>query len=59
MTREENFLITYGLHNFVTVTNQRRATAFTISGTEGPGMIRHATNLIRGAYGDATPIHTA
>lgn len=56
MTTERNFLITYGLHNFVTVAQRRGKHAFTIQGVENQKMIRHAKSLIQGRYGKSTHI---
>lgn len=59
MTTEQNFLITYGLHNFVShaPTPASGRNAFVIRRREGADMVRHATSLIQGSYGDRADIH--
>jgi len=59
MSREQNFLVTYGLHNFVTYTQQRGKHAFFIESQEGQNMIRHATALIEGSFGETADIQVA
>ena len=59
MTNEHNFLITYGLHNFVTYTKDGEKSVFAIRGLEGQKMIRHAKSLIAGSYGKAADIQVA
>jgi len=60
MTTEQHFLITYGLHNFVShAPNPASASgrdAFLIRRHEGVDMVRHATSLIEGSYGDRADI---
>ena len=56
MTTEQTFLVTYGLHNFVRHAAAAGRNAFLIKRREGPDMVRHATSLIEGAYGDRADI---
>ena len=57
MTTEQNFLITYGLHNFVTFAQPGGKHTFTIQRAEGPKMIDHAKSLIQGSFGKSAQIH--
>ncbi|MCW8915436.1 MAG: hypothetical protein OQK24_06220 [Magnetovibrio sp.] len=50
MDTEHNFLITYGLHNFVTHTQRAGKHIFTIRTMESQKMISHARSLIAGNY---------
>jgi hypothetical protein len=59
MTTEQHFLITYGLHNFVSHAPALGRNAFVIRSLEGPDMVRHATSLIEGSYGDRADIRLA
>ncbi len=59
MSNETNFLITYGLHHFVTHAQSAGKHIFTISGRESQKLIRHAKSLIAGRYGDAARIQVA
>ncbi len=56
MSREQNFLVTYGLHNFVTYAPKRGAHSFVIKGSERQKMIRHARSLIEGTFGKSVDI---
>jgi len=56
MSREQNFLVTYGLHNFVTYTPKHGAHSFFIRGSERQKMIRHAKSLIEGTFGETVDI---
>lgn len=58
MTTEQHFLITYGLHNFVShaPASAPGRNAFVIRRHEGADMVRHATSLIEGSYGDRADI---
>jgi len=59
INKEQDFLIKYGIHNFVTVKTQGNSPIFLIERTMNPKMISHAQNLIQGAYGTKTKIkHT-
>lgn len=57
--REQNFLVIYGLHNFVTYTLERGKHVFLIKGTEGMDMISHAKTLIEGSFGTSASIRLA
>ena len=59
MSNEQNFLITYGLHNFVTHAQSQGKNIFTIRCTESQKMISHAKSLIAGSYGKAADIQVA
>jgi hypothetical protein len=59
MNGENTFLITYGLHPFVTHAKDDNKSVFTIRSFEERKMIRHATRLITGAYGKAAAIQVA
>lgn len=56
MTKEQTFLITYGLHNFVTCALKSGKRVFFIKCKEGQSMIRHAKHLIKESFGEATDI---
>ena len=59
MSNEHNFLITYGLHNFVTHAQSKGRHIFTIHGMESRKMISHAKSLIAGSYGKTADIQVA
>ncbi|HEY9079896.1 hypothetical protein [Magnetovibrio sp.] len=59
MSKEENFLIRYALHNFVTCAFNRGRRVFTIKCKESQTMIRHATYLIKESFGDSADIKLA
>lgn len=59
MIREQNFLVIYGLHNFVTHTLVRGKHVFSIEGKEGLNMINHAKALIQGSFGENAKIQMA
>lgn len=59
MTNAHNFLITYGLHNFVSYVLNGGKHAFIIRGKESQKMINHAKSLIVGNYGMTTQIRVA
>ena len=56
MSREQDFLVTYGLHNFVTYSLKRGEHFFCIKGKESQHMIRHAKALIEGSFGKSADI---
>ena len=56
MNNEQHFLVTYGLHHFVSFTGRGDKGVFTICREEGQKMARHAVSLITGRYGDGTRI---
>lgn len=59
MIRAQNFLVTYGLHNFVTYSQKRGKHVFYIQDKEGQNMIRHAKALIEGSFGKSANIQVA
>ncbi|MEJ2122860.1 MAG: hypothetical protein P8Z76_19610 [Alphaproteobacteria bacterium] len=59
MSNEQNFLITYGLHNFVTHAQSEGKLTFTICGMESQKLISHAKALIAGRYGNDIHIQVA
>jgi len=56
MIQGQDFLIRYGLHNFVTYHQKGSSPSFSIKTSETTKMVRHARNLIQGAYGMKTVI---
>ena len=56
MNKEQNFLVRYGLHTFVTCERTSGSHVFFIKGMEGQNMICHAKNLIKGGFGETTTI---
>ncbi len=59
MSTEHNFLIKYGLHNFVAFSQHGGKNTFTIQGVESQKMIRHAASLIEGRYGRSAHIQVS
>lgn len=59
MSNRHNFLITYGLHNFVTHVRDGGTHTFIIRGMESQKMINHAKSLIMGSYGVSTKVKVA
>lgn len=59
MTKPNTFLITYGLHNFVTHAQNGERHVFTIRGAGNAKLVRHAQDLIAGSFGSAAHIQTA
>ncbi len=59
MNNEHEFLVTYGLHNFVTHAQSEGKHIFTICGTESQKLISHAKSLIAGSYGNTAHIQVA
>jgi hypothetical protein len=59
MSNEQNFLITYGLHNFVTYARSEGKHTFTICGMETEKLSSHAKSLIAERYGNAAHIQVA
>ena len=57
MNIERQFLIKYGLHNFVSWHRTSMSHVFHIKSMEGQNMIRHAKNLITESFGEAAEIH--
>lgn len=56
MSTEENFLVRYGLHNFVTSTLASGRQVFLIKSKQSQDMISHAMYLIKGKFGDNVDI---
>jgi hypothetical protein len=56
MNKEQNFLIKYGLHNFVTCAKERGRDVFFIKGLKDKSMVRHAKHLILSSFGESTDI---
>ena len=56
MNTEENFLVRYGLHNFVSCTRLNGKNTFFIKGMESQSMICHAENLIKETFGEVMEI---
>lgn len=56
MPKEETFLVTYGLHSFVTHARPAGCSVFTIGAQAGRKMVRHATGLIADRYGRSAVI---
>ena len=56
MSNAQLFLITYGLHNFVTHTEANAKHAFFIRGMEGLHMISHAKHLIKEMFREPADI---
>ena len=59
MRNEQDFLITYGLHNFVTHARSEEMHLFTIHGMESQKLIGHARSLISETYGRTAVIQVA
>lgn len=59
MNKEQNFLVTYGLHNFVTYTLEQGKHVFAIDIREGLNMVRHAQTLLEGRFGEIANIRMA
>jgi hypothetical protein len=59
MNNEHDFLVTYGLHNYVTYAKREGKHIFTIRGMESQKLISHAKSLIAGSYGNAALIQVA
>lgn len=57
MSNPQNFLITYGLHNFVSHIQENNKHVFLIMGSESQKMICHAENLITRCFNEAVDIH--
>lgn len=59
MNAFENFLVRYGLHNFVTSAMEGGQTVFTIRRAAGRKMVGHARDLIADAFGQTAAIRLA
>ena len=56
MSTEQNFLVRYALHNFVTCALKKGHHVFTIKCKESQTMVRHATHLIKESFGETVEI---
>jgi hypothetical protein len=56
MNIEQNFLIKYGLHNFVSMHRTSMNNVFLIRSAEGPNMSNHAKNLIKECFDETAKI---
>ncbi|MDF1790862.1 MAG: hypothetical protein P1U88_03085 [Thalassobaculaceae bacterium] len=59
MKNADTFLITYGLHSYVTHARVAGRNVFTIGAPAGQKMIRHATTLIADGFGKNAAIRVA
>ncbi|MBF0247708.1 MAG: hypothetical protein HQL36_06495 [Alphaproteobacteria bacterium] len=59
MNSESNFLIVYGLQNFVSCATNEGRLIFTIRALQSDKMVRHAMDLINGRYGKAATVQVA
>lgn len=59
MNNAQNFLITYGLHNFVSHAQTNTKHVFSIKRMESQKMIRHAKTLIAASFGESADIQVA
>jgi len=57
MILEQNFLVRYGLHNFVTLAPTGKKT-FVIKGMENQNMVSHAKRLIEDTFGGRLDIQS-
>jgi len=56
MNKEQNFLVKYGLHNFVTCAHSRGKHVFFIKRLEDQNMVCHAKYLIQSSFGETATI---
>ena len=56
MSREQNYLVTYGLHNYVTYTLKQGEHSFFINSQESQKMISHAKDLLESSFGKSADI---
>ncbi len=56
MKNEDTFLITYGLHSYVSHARVGDRSVFTIRAPAGAKMVRHAQTLLKGNFGTAAAI---
>lgn len=56
MNKEQNFLVRYGLHNFVTFNMARGKHVFLIKGIDDQSLICHAMKLIKNSFGESATI---
>lgn len=59
MSNEQDFLIKYGLHNFVTGSQKRGKRVFVIKGMENQILVSHARHLIEEGFGASASIQVA
>lgn len=59
MKNEDTFLITYGLHSYVTHARVSGQSVFTIGAPAGQKMIRHARSLLANNFGKSAAIRVA
>jgi len=59
LRNEDTFLITYGLHSYVTHHRVGGRSVFTIRAPAGRKMVRHATDLLAGNFGRSVAIEVA
>lgn len=59
MKNADNFLITYGLHSYVTHAQIGGRSVFTIGAPAGRKMIRHAKTLLSDTFGSGAAIRVA
>lgn len=57
MSKEQNFLIRYGLHNFVTCPPTKASRTFVIKDLKDKHLVSHAKYLIKESFGEAVDIH--
>ena len=59
MNTEQNFLVRYGLHNFVTCAERDGKNTFSIKPGSSPSLMRHAEFLIKETFGDVMEVQRA
>ena len=57
MSKEQNFLIRYGLHNFVSCPPSGANRTFVIKNLKNKELVSHARYLIKESFGEAVNIH--
>ncbi len=57
MNTEQNFLVRYGLHSFVSFAQLNGKDTFVIKNRESESMICHAEYLIKETFGEVMKIH--
>ncbi len=56
MNQEQEFLIKYGIHNFVSYQRLQNTPVFSIRKSVRHKMVSHAQKLIQGAFGELAEI---
>lgn len=56
MSKEQNFLVKYGLHNFVTWSQTQNHHTFIIKNLKNQDLVSHAQYLIKESFGDTADI---